>query len=228
MVNSEVSVNAPVMQLTNITFNSSANTATIISLDHTLAVGQFVKLVNVNGVTMSGSGIYKVVAIDAMDPDSFTIGPVTSFTGTYTGGGFIARASNINILSKQWNPYLNRGQNFYLAKIDFGVQKTTSGAVTVDYFPSASDLSMLQQAADTGALQGTGALETSPYDPRYYPFESSQDRLWHPVYFQVEGECIQIMIAMSDIQMMTPSISESDFQLEGMVLHTQRVSTRLE
>lgn len=228
VVNTEVSINAPVMQITNITYNASSQTATITSLDHTLAVGQYVKLVSVNGVTMSGQGIYQVVSIDASNPALFNIGPVTSFTGTYIGGGFIARASNINILSKQWNPYLNRAQNFYLAKIDFGVEKTVNGAVTVDYYPSASSLSMLEQAADTGALQGTGALSTAPYSPTYYPFEQNQSRLWHPVYFQVEGECIQIRILMSQTQMMNPDISESDFELSGMVLHTQRVSLRLE
>lgn len=228
VVNSEVSSNAGVMQITAMTYNAGPQTVTIASLDHTLRVGDFVKLNNLTGVTMSGLGIYKVLSIDASSPDIFTIGFISSFTGTYSGGGTIARASNINILSKQWNPYLNRGQNFYLAKIDFGVQKTTNGQVTVDYFPSASEASMLTDAAATGSIQGTGALETKPYSPVYYPLEQQQDRLWHPVYFQVEGECIQINIFMNDDQMMDPDISESDFQIEGMVLYTMRVSTRLE
>jgi len=151
-----------------------------------------------------------------------------SFTGIYAGGGTAARVSNIQMLSKQWNPYVDKSRDVYLAKIDFGVQKTAAGQVTVDYYPSATELSMLQEGADTGALQGTGVLETSPYNPIYYPLEQQQNRLWHPIYFQTEGECIQILIYMSPTQMGTPAISLSDFELEGMILHTSSTTSRLQ
>ena len=221
--------NAQAMQITNMTFNSSRDTMTLTIVDHTLNItpyGDYVNIRDASGVTFSGFGIYKVVAF--IDTNNVEVGPVTFFTGTYLGGGTAARVSNIQILSKQWNPYVDKSRNVYVAKIDFGVQKTDSGQVTVDYYPSATELSMLYEVGQTGTLQGTGQLETSPYDPTYYPLEQVQDRLWHPIYFQTDGECIQIFIYMTQDQMVVPDISFSDFELEGMVLHTQPTTSRLE
>ena len=77
-------------------------------------------------------------------------------------------------------------------------------------------------------IMGTSVLETSPYPAYLYPLEQSQDRLWHPIYFQTDGECIQINIYMSPQQICNPDIAFSDFEIEGMVLHTQPVSYRLQ
>jgi hypothetical protein len=230
------SANAQAMQITNMVNNGGTITLTII--DHTLNVTpykDYIYLAN-TGVTINtpqfpNMGIYKVVSIvdsNRVNIDSVQEENDLSFTGTYKGGGTAARVSNIQMLSKQWNPYVDKSRDVYLAKIDFGVQKTSAGQVTVDYYPSATELSMLQEGADTGTLQGTGVLETSPYNPIYYPLEQYQDRLWHPIYFQTEGECIQIFVYMSPTQMGTPAISLSDFEIEGMVLHTSSTTSRLQ
>lgn len=221
--------NAQAMQITNMAYNASRDTVTLTIINHTLNVtpyGDYVNIRDTSGVTLSGFGIYKVVTF--VDINNVEVGPVTSFSGTYLGGGTAARVSNIQILSKQWNPYVDKSRNVYLAKIDFGVQKTDSGQVTVDYYPSATELSMLYEGSQTGALQGTGQLETSPYNPLYYPLEQVQQRLWHPIYFQTDGECIQLFIYMTQDQMVVPDIAFSDFELEGMVLHTQPTTSRLE
>jgi len=73
---------------------------------------------------------------------------------------------------------------------------------------------------------GNGVLETRPY--ALYPFEQVQDRLWHPVYFQTDGQTIQIFIYMSEDQITDTSIAWSDFELEGLVLHTMPTSARLQ
>jgi hypothetical protein len=228
IVDPEYGANAQAMQITNMVFNSANETVTLTIIDHTLNVtpyGDYVNLKN-TGITMSGFGIYKVIAY--VDTNNVIIGPVTIYSGTYAGGGTASRVSNIQILSKQWNPYVDKSRNVYLSKIDFGVQKTSAGEITVDYYPSATELSMLDQAAGTGALQGTGVLETAPYDPRFYPLEQVQNRLWHPVYFQADGECIQIFLYLQQSQMVVPDVALSDFELEGMVLHTMATTTRLE
>lgn len=230
--------NAQALQITNMVNNGGTIILTII--DHTLnntPTGDYIYIKN-SGVTFVTNqspnlGIYKVVNI--IDTNNVEIDSVQqehdlSFTisgGIYLGGGTASRVSNIQMLSKQWNPYVDRSRNVFVAKIDFGVQKTSTGEITVDYYPSATELSMLQEAQDTGTLQGTGVLETFPYNPLYYPLEQQQDRLWHPIYLQTEGECIQIYLYFSPTQMGTPAISLSDFELDGMVLHTQPTS-RLE
>lgn len=220
-----VNRNAAVMSVTNMT--SVSTLITLVIIDHTLVAGEYISIENLQNVTLD-KVIYKVNSI----VDSNTITVIGILTGTYNGGAVVARVSNIGILSKQWNPYISQGRNFYLARIDFCVDRTQNGEVTVDYFPSGSQQSMLTMGNGgtfgTQTNMGNGVLETRPYDPIIYPFESVQDRLWHPVYFQTDGQTIQIFIYMSEDQITTPSIAWSDFELEGLVLHTMASSARLQ
>lgn len=228
MIARDVTRNAQVMQITNAT--TTGGVATLVIINHTLQVGpysDYILIENSQGVT-GLDGIYKVQSI--VDKDTITI--FSDFTGVYTGGGTASRVSNPQILSKQWNPFVQFGRNVYLARIDFGVMKTgdfgSGGQVTVDYFPSATELSMLTEGVATNSIVGTGVLETTPYDPIFYPLESVQQRLWHSIYFQSSGECIQIFIYMTEDQITQNSIALADFQLEGMVLHVSTTSSRLE
>ena len=160
------------------------------------------------------------------DPSNTVFINPATLSGSYTGGSFVARVSQINILSKQWNPYVSTGRNVYIAKIDFGVLRTSDGEVTVDYYPSYTQLSMIKSATANNMIQGTSVLQTFGYI--LYPLELIQDLIWHPIYFQTEGEAIQINISLSNAQMIDPAIVFSDFELQGMVLHTQPTTTRLQ
>ncbi len=224
IIDADLSRNAPAMQIDNIV---ASGPGIIVSIkNHTLIQGEYIAIEYAQGITFTGGQtIFQVNGVT--NADTITITPA-SFTGTYTGGGLATRVSNLGILSKQWNPYVSDGSNVYLARIDFGVEKTSSGEVTVDYYPSASALSMIAEGQATGSIMGNNVLETRPYDPVIYPFEQVQDRLWHPVYFQSDGECIQIALYMNNAQMLNKAIAWSDFQLEGMVLWTQNSSERLQ
>ena len=85
---------------------------------------------------------------------------------------------------------------------------------------------MISEAEQTDMILGNNVLETRPYD--LYPLEQAQRRLWHPIYFQSEGEFIQIQIILSDAQMRTSAIAWSPFVLEGLTLYTNPTRARLE
>ncbi len=219
--------NAPVLQITNIFLVGSQVRLTIIN--HNLDPGEYISIENASGVTFptpANEGIFQIYTVI----DSNTIRIVATMTGTYLGGGTVTRVSNMNIVSKQWNPYVSNDRNLYLAKINFCVEKTTSGEVTVNYQPSYSRLPMVEEAADTGTLLGTNVLETFALSL----LENTQDRVWHPVYFQSDGEAIQIVIYMKDdpdlalSQIRRQAVAWSDFQLEGMVLYTMATTDRLQ
>ena len=187
--------NAPVLQITNITVVGGDTILTII--DHTLnpSIPDVVAIENTGTVL---DGLFFVVAyLPVANPlNTVSIGP-TLYAGGYLGGGTATRVSNINIKTKQWNPYSNKDQNVYLSRIDFGVFRTTNGEITIDYSPSATNLSMINAGVNTNTIMGTSILETSPYDPLLYPLEQEQQRLWHPIFFQTEGNCIQLSITFS-------------------------------
>jgi len=216
----DISTNEAAMQITQLENSGAEVHCTIVN--HTLNDNSYIKIIDAQGITLTGSGIYSVEVIDS---DTVRI-LGTTLTGTYEGGGRAARVSQIDILSKQWNFYIDKGKNFYLAKISFAVLKTAAGEVTVDYYPSATQLSMIESGQATGSILGDNNLQTYPFE--LYPLESSQNRLWHPVYFQTEGECVQIRIYLDDAQMKDVAISSSDFQMEGLIAFTRPTSERMQ
>lgn len=217
--------NCPQLQITNLVIGLGGN-VTLTIIDHTLAVDEYIVLENLNGLVGPFTSIYNVVSV--IDANTIVVYAPDITTGLYKGGGTAARVSNYDIWSKQLNPYVSKGQNVYLSKIDFIVQRTTAGQLVVDYYPSSTTLSMIATGTATNTIMGNNVLETSPYDPTYYPLETLQDRLTHPIYFQTEGNFIQINLYMNNDQITNPTIAWSGFELEGMVMHCMAISTRLQ
>lgn len=219
LVDTESTRNAAARQISRM--QQSGTNVILTIIDHMFNVGDYITIENAQGVT----GLSTIYEVNAKTVNTVTLAGA-AFIGTYTGGGTSALISPIVIKSKQWNPYVTQNRNVYLAKIDFCVATTTDGEVTVDYFPSSSNLSLYQAGINTDTIVGNNILETSPYAS--VSLEQFQSRLWHPVYFQGDGEFIQIEIFMSDTQLRTRAIAWSDFQLEGMTLYTTPTSSRMQ
>lgn len=222
VVRPDINRNAGVLQITDITNTNGILELTVF--DHNLEPDEYILIENTQGITGINFTIYKVWRVQ--DKDTLFVYAPTA-VGTYTGGGTIARVSNIAIDTKQWNPYDKVGRNVYISKIDFGVTNSLTGQVTVDSFPSSSEVSTLNNAIP-GTLVCSGVLETSPYPIQFAPLEQYQELLWHPLYLQIEGENIQIRMYMNDTQMRNPNISLADFELQGMILTCQPTSNRLQ
>ena len=230
IVDATVDSNEGVMQLSNIELGvPGENLARLTIRDHTVSVGNYIRLKEHNGLTithvstgLAGNPYYEVVGIDITNHIVDIDMEKDIITGTYTGGGTVARVSQPKIKTKQFNPYADKGKNVYLAEVNFCVKKTTAGELRIDYFNSfANDFSMIDQAEASGTALGTNVLETYPYET--VSFEALQDKLWHVVYFQASGENVQLYISMSDEQMRTPAIVNSPIQIEGMILSTQPI-----
>jgi hypothetical protein len=236
--------NAPALSITQLTTSGTSipgYTATLTVIDHNLLVGDYVLVENCLGITGLNTNIYRVDTV--VDSNTITLLMVTSQdgSGTYTGGGTIARVSNINILTKEYNFYVDEGRNCYVAKADFLVERTSHGAITVDYYVSTAENAMVAESAPestggTGANVGTNVLETSPYST--VPFEASQTRLWHPVYFQADGEFVQLNLYFNDTtdqrqgatlsQIRNPQIALDNFELHAITFSVTPTASRLQ
>lgn len=233
IISPDLNRNAPSLYIYNMGYNSTTRILTLFCLNNNLEMtsgdtsitdytvpGDCVLLENIVGMINVNGRIYSVTGVTQNtiqlsiidDPDN-----TMPISGTYLGGGTVARVSNLYIKSKQWNPYAKGAKNIFITKIDFNVDKTTNGQVTVDYFPSFTAVSTLQNAELNNCLQGNGVLETSPYT--LYPLESYQTQLWHPIYLQTDGETIQILIYMNLGQMAQLPVAMSDFQLHAILLY---------
>ncbi len=234
-INDDASRNAASMQITNMSQSGQFVTLTIMShnLDAEPTFNQFdqdfIFIENISGdaatVTALNNKIFEVDAVINANAIKINVGALV--IGTYAGGGTAARVSNIQIFTKQFNPYDSKDRNVYIHKINFIVQKTQAGQLTVDYSPSDTPVSMIQGGEANGSIMGNSILETFAYDPTLYPLETYQDRLSHPLYFQCSGTCIQMKMYMTPAQMVIPTISLSDFELEGMVLFAMPTNDRL-
>lgn len=231
IVDADSSRNAPVLSVFEIG-NLSGGRLQIGIINHNLKVDDTIAIENAfNTAGALGFGVTPLMVtvlsvlnaneIVALDARNFT-----PFTGTYAAGASATYVSNIQILSKQFNPYVDKGRNVFVSKIEFAVWKTSAGQITVDYQTSSSGLSMVDDGNGTGTLLGNNILETSPYITSN--LEQSQNRLWHPIYFQSQGECIQLNMYFEFQQISDPAIAWSDFQMEAMLLHTQSMNNRLE
>lgn len=238
ILNPETARNAPSMQITDMSI-AATGIVTLTIINHNLSNqpveadndNDFILIENVVAdagtmAALNGSIFDVDTIIDANKITIDTNGLLTS--GTYAGGGTAARVSNIHIMSKQWNPYVDQDRNFYLAKIDFAVVKTVTGEITVDYFPSSTGISMIQSGIDSGSILGNNILETRPYPANIYPLEQYQSLLWHPIYFQTSGTFVQIGMIFSLQQMLNPNISLVGFEIQAMALYTQPTSMRMQ
>jgi hypothetical protein len=225
IIDADADYNQPSLQITNITV--SGTTLTLNVIDYNMRAGDYVYLSGIvssgNIATLLNGNIFPIM-VNPSDGNNFTI-QVMGVTGTYQGGGMVTRVSRIQILTKQYNFYLERGRNFYVSRVDFLIDRTERGEIGVDYFVSTSDLSMVKESnASTGTntLLGTSILETSPYT--VIPFEQSASQLWHPLYFQADGEFIQLNIRLTDTEMLSVDVMEAPFQLHSMIFWTQQTS----
>lgn len=217
--------NAAALQVTDITIA----TRSLKIIDHNLAANDYILLENMTGITMTVNGVVVTSAIGNVltvtDANNVIIGNIT-FTGTYTGAGTAARVSQIDIYTKQYNFYTRQDRNAYVSKIDFLIDNTAFGEISVDYFTSSGVLGVVQEGSLTGALIGNSILETSAY--LAVPWETQQTRLWHPIYLQAEGECIQLRLYLSPAQMANPTISLSPFVLHAMNFYAQPTARRMQ
>jgi hypothetical protein len=223
----DIPVNALVIQITNVTYTSTLATLTVIS--HNFNSGEYIFIFDAvwsdssNGLN---GQIFRVVT--AIDINTFTIVvPSTSpLSGTYMGGGLIARVSQISVTTKEYNFYADKGRNTYVSKVDFMVDNTPAGQLEVNFFVSTSSNQLLQDAQGNGVLLGTGNLDTFSYPD--IPFEQNATRLWHPVYFQADGEIVQLQLTMNDVQMKNVGIMQSGFALHAMCIYAQPTSYRFQ
>ena len=210
VVDPDKSTNCPALQITSI---GAGPSFTVI--DHNLEVGEFVLIENCVGSTEFNGNIYQILNVSGQN--TFELDPM-AFTA-YLGNGTITRVSRIDILTKQYNFFMDQAKNIFFSAVNFHVDKTEHGAITVDYSTSSTGRMMSEDAVATNCMLGDTVLETSPY--ARIPLEQQQSRVWHTKFLQAEGECIQLRLYLSDTQMLDKALISEDFQLNSMIFDVQ-------
>jgi len=216
-------MNASVLQITNIVPSVIVGWMELTIINHSLSGDQYIYIQNVVGIPQLNDKIYEVVTIDQNTIRVYE----PSSTGTYLGAGTVARVSNIDIVTKEYNFYVDKGRNAYISKVDFYVDSTVNGQVTVNCFIGSASGYNITTEAQPDVLPGmVGILETFPYS--FIPMEEFMTQLWHPVYPMAEGESVQLQITMNDAQITNSTIAFEDFQMHAMTFYTTPTASRLQ
>lgn len=195
---------------------------TLVIPNHNLTTGSnnldlisFIKITSATGITGLTGNIYKVNSIT--DANTITIATPVQPTGTFTGPGTITVVNNISILTKRFNPFISEAAQVRLGYIDFYVNKTTAGQFSVNLYINEDSTTAVNVNL---ANLSSNFLNTFPEST----YAASPDtnlvnsKLWKRMYFQNVSQLFQLQITLSDEEMMTQEIVESDIVLHGMML----------
>lgn len=191
----------------------------VTAIDHNLNSGDWIAVYNAEGITELNNLTFQIEYIDA---DTFSLVDAPAITGIYTGSGEMIRINRVEIYTKRFNFYVQQCLTSSILCTDFLVDNVDDGELTVDYLVSSSGVSMREAGIQTGAIMGSSILEMSPYST----LEDSQERFWHTVYLQAQGESIQLKLFFDDEQMKDGAITFLPFQIHGIcieALPTQRL-----
>lgn len=206
----DLSRNAGALSISNMAYVGNSLQLTIHN--HNLQSGDYILLETIFPDMALNGEIYK---ISVVTNSVISIGDVP-LPAAYQGGGTATRVSRVAIRSKEWNPYISKGKSINLERIEFHVDNTDFGQLQIDAYTSTATLNMIKEARLNGVLMGDSILDMFSYGG----IENIQERLWHPVDFNLNGEFIQIKIYYSDNHMRTRVISLSPFQIHALMLYT--------
>ncbi len=185
--------------------------------DHNLSFVDFIRLEEFQGTIDLDEGV--IVKVKKVE-DTNTITIDTNFTGVYTGGGKARRISNFNILTKQYNPGTPVGIQFRFPYIDFLLDITTKGQLTVNYLIDASKGTNVTDNTPPGTLLGNNILFTK--FEQLFGDQKNSIYTWHRFYVQAAGQFIQLQLTMSEEQIKDFEISASGFAMQAMLLNVER------
>lgn len=138
--------------------------------------------------------------------------------GTYKGGGFISKTSNIQMSSKFFN-FLKEDKRARLSKIDFYVNNTTNGEFTVDILADSSSQIINSPLKDNPRSNVVKTQKSS------YQYGNGSETIYR-LYCESQAQTLQTNLYLSDSQMAVPTIAGSDIEILAMNF-TMRTGGRL-
>lgn len=220
--------NDPALTIHDILPSVPPSVVQLVSPNHNMQTGQFVKITGIIGSgdpnpnTLNDT-IYKVVSvdIDTIELQAWVDGAIQNVTldvgGEYLGGGVMTPINNINIWTKRFSPFFDAGQQVRLGYVDFFLDRTAEGEVTVNVYNNENGNIPLNQPETNPSVLGENVVLTRPENG--IPFQTQQDKIWHRLFTPCLAQNFQIQITMDDEQMFQENISNADFVMHAMTLY---------
>jgi len=129
-------------------------------------------------------------------------------TGTYAGGGFISKTSNISIQTKIFN-FLEKDKRSRLNRIDFYVNRTKAGEFQCDILADSSNQIVNSPLSDNPR---SNIVKTTQGQ---YQYGNGVETIYR-LYAQAQAQTLQFNMSLNDQQMGVPTICCSDLEILAM------------
>lgn len=206
---------------------------TITSIDHCVAVDDYLYFSAALGLTGLNGTIRRVIATPTAN--TFTFDGATP-TGTYLGLGTFTRLSQPLMQTKQFNPYWNEGRQVRLSAQKYLLDATGDGQITVNIYlsqdsstpwndPNEVVNSSLEYSQLLYTCQESTNLGLTPANTNLQmPTAATQAQIWHRMNTSLLGDSVQIGFTLSDTQMRDLNLATSEIVLHGMHLIVSKSS----
>lgn len=132
---------------------------------------------------------------------------------TYVGSGTIALFPVMDIITKDFNPYMTEGKQMKISSIDFMTDVSNSSAVTINLYANA-------QAATIGNMPlGNNEVETYLVNPGNYYQDLPSQYAWHRFYATLYGQFLRIELTYDASLMNIFATHTNVFELNAMRLN---------
>ena len=187
------------------------SSATLTIPDHNLDSSQYVLVSSCQGFTSSNGIVYKVNALTSSTLQLLDTNGDPVIAGAYTGGGTLSIVDNVNIQTKEFNPFYTEGSGVRIDSFDILMDNTSDGELTAQVY--------MNSAIDEPTSEFI--IDTSP-EPSV-SFSAQQDRIWHRVFTNAVGSFYQIVFTLSDSQIRDLTVSGSNITIQGMIFYNSSV-----
>lgn len=175
-------------------------------INHNLTLYDYIRIESTGKIVK----INRVISDDQIEVDEYLT--------TEAAGDMVRRVSNWYVKTKQFNPGTAAGQKFSFPYIDFLIDVTKNGEMTVDYIVNSGQGSLMSQIALEDTLYGNMDLWSKP-EPIDDWTMIEQEYAWHRYFPQAQGSFIQLIMTMRDAQIRDWKISSEEFVLHGFILY---------
>ena len=203
--------------------------------NHNLQTGEFIYITNMLFVdgsnvptpTTLNNTIYQVIQVDSNTlsllywngsnyVNDFSYTPST---GTYIGGGQLALFPILNVQTKDFNPFMDKGMQVKVSHIDFLMEVTNSipnsnafTAMTVELFVNSSTEAQVISDINVGNQE----CETSLISPFQIP---GSDISWHRFFATVQGQFFRIGITYDDNLMNQLVTHQNTWEMNSLIAY---------
>jgi len=180
--------------------------------NHQLVAGSYIRIEN--SILAGFNGSYKIEAT----PDANTVRVLndTVVVANYLGDGTVSRIDIVQIVTKQFNPYMKQGFGTSINKLAFNVSRTsTNGRLNVIGLPNNSPV----EVTLPDFYLGSRKLETGAY--ALVPEEAVQPRLWHHVYLQTEAESVALLLNFTEDELLDADLPYQAITINAIMLYTE-------